>query len=48
MAGRKLKELVGSETCGFYVSPFLRSRETCDEIKKHISDEQVLNFIVLY
>ena len=40
-AGVKLKELIGDETVSFYVSPFVRSKETYTCIKEHFSEDQV-------
>ena len=40
-AGIKLKELVGSETVTFYVSPFVRSKMTYEQIRRSFHDEQV-------
>lgn len=40
-AGVRLKELIGDETVSFYVSPFVRSKETYTSIKEHFSEDQV-------
>ena len=40
-AGIKLKELIGSETVTFYVSPFVRSKMTYEQIRLSFHDEQV-------
>ena len=40
-AGRILKELLGSESLGFYVSPFVRSKQTYEEIRTAFTDDQV-------
>lgn len=40
-AGVRLKELIGDETVSFYVSPFVRSKETYTCIKEHFSEDQV-------
>jgi broad specificity phosphatase PhoE len=48
-AGVKLKELIGDESCGVYMSPYARSRQTSHEIIKGLSKEQVIhNYILLY
>ena len=41
-AGVKLKELIGDESVTFYVSPFVRSKQTYKCIREHFTDEQVL------
>ncbi|XP_019853869.1 PREDICTED: phosphoglycerate mutase-like protein AT74H isoform X3 [Amphimedon queenslandica] len=41
-AGLELKELIGTESCGFYVSPFLRSKQTFEGIRAAFTNEQVL------
>ena len=40
-AGKKLQALVGNESVCFYVSPFLRSRETQKYLREGFHDEQV-------
>ena len=40
-AGVRLKELIGDETVSFYVSPFVRSKETYTCIREHFSEDQV-------
>ena len=40
-AGVKLKELIGNESVTFYVSPFVRSKQTYKGIRDHFTDEQV-------
>lgn len=40
-AGVELKELVHEESVTFYVSPFTRSKQTYDHIRKAFHDEQV-------
>lgn len=40
-AGVELKKLLAEETVCFYVSPFLRSKQTFDRIRKAFHDEQV-------
>ena len=39
--GRILQELVGGETVSFYVSPFVRSRQTYQYLREGFHDEQV-------
>ena len=41
-AGRQLKELVHEESVTFYVSPFVRSKQTFDQLRKLFHDEQVM------
>ena len=40
-AGVALKEVIGNETVTFYVSPFLRSAQTYQQIRLAFTDEQV-------
>ena len=40
-AGRSLKDLIGDESVSFYVSPFIRSQQTYEAIRKSFSDNQV-------
>lgn len=40
-AGVKLKEMIGEESVTFYVSPFVRSRQTYSCIRKCFTDDQV-------
>lgn len=40
-AGQQLKEMINHETVVFYVSPFLRSRQTYDQLRMCFHDEQV-------
>ena len=40
-AGQQLKELIDHETVTFYVSPFLRSRQTYQQLRMCFHDEQV-------
>ena len=40
--GQKLRQLMGDdETCTFYVSPFHRSKETCEYISKAFPEEKI-------
>jgi broad specificity phosphatase PhoE len=41
-AGQQLKEMVAHESVTFYVSPFLRSKQTYDQLRMCFHDEQVL------
>lgn len=41
-AGRKLKELVGNETCYFYVSPFWRTRSTFEQVAAALPRHQFI------
>lgn len=41
-AGVQLKDVIGQETVTFYVSPFLRSAQTYQEIRLAFTDEQVV------
>lgn len=40
-AGKRLKELIADRTVGFYISPFVRSRQTFEGIREAFSNEQV-------
>lgn len=40
-AGHELKRLIGQESVTFYVSPFLRSRQTYEHLRMCFHDEQV-------
>ena len=44
-AGVKLKELVCEESVAFYVSPFVRSKQTYDQLRQCFHDEQVRNYL---
>ncbi len=39
-AGKKLRDIVGTETIKFYVSPFWRTRETFENIAMHLERKQ--------
>ena len=39
--GQQLKEMIAHESVTFYVSPFLRSRQTYDQLRMCFHDEQV-------
>lgn len=41
-AGLAIKRLVGDEPCAFYVSPYLRTKETAAGIMRGLSDHQVI------
>lgn len=43
-AGKELQALVGNESVCFYVSPFVRSRETHKYLREGFHDEQVLYY----
>lgn len=45
--GQELKELIGSESVAFYVSPFLRSRQTYDQLRMCFHDEQVIIIVII-
>ena len=36
-----LNDLIGTQTVSFYVSPFVRSKQTFEEIKNHFNEKQV-------
>ena len=40
--GRKLKELVGHESCTFFISPFTRARQTFDSIVSAFPEKQFI------
>lgn len=44
--GQELKELIGQESVTFYVSPFLRSRQTYEQLRMSFHDEQVAKNIL--
>ena len=47
-AGVKLKELIGAESVTFYVSPYIRSKQTYLGIREAFHDEQVCECLRLH